>query len=211
MFAFWLSTVTHEIGHTLASLLVRQPVKSVRIWSSSDSHTKLTFRIKGINISSSLKFPRGESLGFTEQLDTPLPVKFVLFFAFGGVISNFLAFLLGFIVFLTFANTLKLLPGGNYWLIFIYVFLVFNLTSATANITPFPGADGWHIQNVFRYRNEHKKVIYHTHPRPVFLKYDGFYKEFPIPSEHRKLATFIYSLPTIFILIAFCAIAIHFL
>jgi len=180
--SIWLSTLIHELGHVIVSMFIGQPVKSVRI-GSPRSRLKRTFIIHSIEVSISLVIPIKGSSGFTEQLDTPLPVKHVIFYALGGSANNFLVALVCFGFLFTHLSLINLSLFGDNLFILVTFFTFINLIMLL-NLLPFlPGSDGWHIKRLLMYRKKAKIIIYHTMPRPVWIQYEGNREYIPCPTH----------------------------
>ncbi|AFM42998.1 Peptidase family M50 [Desulfosporosinus acidiphilus SJ4] len=180
--SIWLSTLIHELGHVIGSLLIGQPAKSVRI-GSSGPHLKRTFIICGIKISVSLVIPIKGSPGTTELADTPLPVKHLFFYVLGGSANNLLA---AFVCFGFLFTHLSLINLSLFWQsLFIFVFLLaFINLIMLLNLLPFlPGTDGWHSKNLLMFRKKTEIIIYHTMPRPVWVQYEGRREYIPFPTH----------------------------
>lgn len=180
--SIWLSTLVHELGHVIVSLLIGQPVISIRI-GKLNTRFKITFEVNGTEISISPVTPLFMSLGFTNLWDTMLPVNHIISCALGGSASNFIVALIccDFLI-----KNLEYANVSLYWLYlyaFLIIFVFINLIMLF-NLFPFGYAsDGWHIRQLWRFRNGPKMIIYHTMPRPIWVQYEGTREEFPEPSH----------------------------
>jgi len=121
--------------------------------------------------------PKAYSNGYVQTTETHLSLKSNIFYAAGGILANFLTFIVTYVVFLkcqvsTSTTTLLHFVICTFSAIFSYL----NLETSSLNLIPeFPN-DGWHIFKLFKLKYlSSKEFIYivNVKKRTISLKYDG--------------------------------------